>query len=199
MLGGSISFGHGLQPADKRYAQLVQEGLEAAFPDAEIVVKNGAVPATGTDYFAACYKHHVPADADLFVLEGAVNDLVVCVCRGRADGRQTNSDASVHLDVITDTETLVRELLKGGAAVVMLSTWGMTDGYMNGADQHSTVAEYYVRCRPPALTPGRAAHLDARRAVPVRPGAPGRGRGDLRARRPGALQRPRAPLHGRRE
>ncbi|CAK9784167.1 hypothetical protein CC85DRAFT_281824 [Cutaneotrichosporon oleaginosum] len=133
VLGGSITFGHGLHNEDKRYAQLVQEGLAAAFPDAEIVVQNGAVPATGTDYFAACYKHHVPADADLFILEGAVNDLMV----------QANTDASVHQDVITDTETLVRELLKGGAAVMMLSTWGMTNGYMNGADQHSTVAEYY--------------------------------------------------------
>lgn len=68
-----------------------------------------------------------------------------------ADGRAANSDSSVHQDVITDTETLVRELLKGGAAVMMLSTWGMTDGYMNGADQHSTVAEYYVSGgrRPP--------------------------------------------------
>ncbi|BEJ17207.1 hypothetical protein CspHIS471_0606080 [Cutaneotrichosporon sp. HIS471] len=133
ILGGSITYGHGLQPDDKRYAQLVEEGLRVAFPDAEIVVKNGAVPATGTDYFSACYKHHVPEDADLFILEGAVNDLMV----------EANTEGSIHQDVITDTETLVRELLKGGAAVMMLSTWGMTNGYMNGADHHATVAEYY--------------------------------------------------------
>lgn len=58
--------------------------------------------------------------------------------------RTANTDASVHQDVITDTETLVRELLKDGAAVIMLSTWGMGHGYMNGADSHSTVSEYYV-------------------------------------------------------
>ncbi|BEI94098.1 uncharacterized protein CcaverHIS019_0605570 [Cutaneotrichosporon cavernicola] len=133
ILGGSITYGHGLQPEDKRYSQLIEEGLRVAFPDAEIVVKNGAVPATGTDYFSACYKHHVPEDADLFILEGAVNDLMV----------EANTEGSIHQDVITDTETLVRELLKGGAAVMMLSTWGMTNGYMNGADHHATVAEYY--------------------------------------------------------
>lgn len=57
---------------------------------------------------------------------------------------QSNSDASVHQDVITDTETLVRELLKAGAAVIMLSTWGLGNGYINGADSHATVSEYYV-------------------------------------------------------
>ncbi|GMK57560.1 hypothetical protein CspeluHIS016_0403940 [Cutaneotrichosporon spelunceum] len=134
ILGGSITFGHGLKPNEKRYAELIEEGLRQAFPDAEIMVKNGAVAATGTDYFSACYKHHVPEDADLFILESAVNDLMVDI----------NIDkSSVHQDIMTDTETLVRELLGGEAAVLMLSTWGMTNGYINGADQHATVAEYY--------------------------------------------------------
>lgn len=35
--------------------------------------------ATGTDYFAACYDQHVPRDADLFVVETAINDKYVCV------------------------------------------------------------------------------------------------------------------------
>jgi hypothetical protein len=33
--------------------------------------------ATGTDYFAACYAHHIPPDSDLVFLEGAVNDMVM--------------------------------------------------------------------------------------------------------------------------
>jgi hypothetical protein len=37
--------------------------------------------ATGTDYFAACYDQHVPPDADLFVVETAINDKYVCVCQ----------------------------------------------------------------------------------------------------------------------
>lgn len=35
--------------------------------------------ATGTDYYSACYAHHVPVDSDLFILEGAVNDLAMWV------------------------------------------------------------------------------------------------------------------------
>lgn len=35
--------------------------------------------ATGSDYFASCYEHHVPKDSDLFIIEAAVNDLLVYV------------------------------------------------------------------------------------------------------------------------
>lgn len=50
----------------------------------------------------------------------------------------------MHRDTVTNTEVLVRELLKAGAAVVMFSTWGLDQAYINGADQHAVVAEYYV-------------------------------------------------------
>lgn len=33
--------------------------------------------ATGTDYFAHCHDHHVPNTADIYLLEAAVNDLVM--------------------------------------------------------------------------------------------------------------------------
>lgn len=118
---------------------------------------NGAVPyvpplvaadtsATGTDYFSACYTHHVPP-ADIYVLEAAINDFVLCAClpilNVRADDRETNRDADGR-DTITDTEVLTRELLKSGAAVLMFSTWGLDQAYINGAESHAVVAEYYV-------------------------------------------------------
>lgn len=53
--------------------------LKETFPEADISVTNNAVPATGSDYFAACYQHHIPADPDLFLLEFAVNDMIMCV------------------------------------------------------------------------------------------------------------------------
>ena len=35
---------------------------------------NGAVPATGSDYFAMCFGEHIDKDVDLVILEIAIND-----------------------------------------------------------------------------------------------------------------------------
>lgn len=80
-MGGSLTYGHGLPEGGSPWPLLVEAGLRKVFPKAKVTVVNGAIPATGTDYFQACYQHHVPAGSDVFVLEGAVNDLIMWVGR----------------------------------------------------------------------------------------------------------------------
>lgn len=72
VLGGSISTGAGIElspPETFVWANLVRNKIA---PNAKFV--NGALPATGSAYFHACWKKHIPADSDLVLLDLAVND-----------------------------------------------------------------------------------------------------------------------------
>lgn len=40
----------------------------------EIELINGAVPATGSDYYSMCFKEHIPEDVDIVIIELSVND-----------------------------------------------------------------------------------------------------------------------------
>ncbi|TXT15551.1 hypothetical protein VHUM_00054 [Vanrija humicola] len=133
VMGGSLTFGHGLSKGDTTYPILLEQRLKKVFPNAKIKVVNGAIPATGTDYFQACYRHHVPGDADMFVLEAAVNDIII----GQGGGMQ--------LDTTIHTEHLVRDILqqRPDNAIVMLSAFGSSQPWFNGAAKHSTVATFY--------------------------------------------------------
>ncbi|KAJ7069380.1 hypothetical protein C8F01DRAFT_1207108 [Mycena amicta] len=73
ILGGSVTKGHGVS-ALQQWPSLYGHWWRDTFPDAEIVVLNGAVPATTSDYYAACFLEHIDEDVDLVVLEMAIND-----------------------------------------------------------------------------------------------------------------------------
>jgi hypothetical protein len=92
-LGGSITAGHGGPPGafDKRtgnrgsWSRLVFDYIVATWPGAPHVYVNGAVPATGSDYFSICLQRHLTPDIgagggnssgspDLVLLDFAVND-----------------------------------------------------------------------------------------------------------------------------
>jgi hypothetical protein len=49
-------------------------------------------------------------------------------------------------DAVDYTESLVREILSASddTAMIMLSTWAVPHPYINGAEKHNIVAEYYV-------------------------------------------------------
>ncbi|KAL7421285.1 hypothetical protein Q5752_004170 [Cryptotrichosporon argae] len=136
-LGGSITAGHSLNftAGEITWPQMVYDWIQAEYPNPAHKYKSGAVPATGVDYFASCYSLHVPTDADLYVLEGAVNDAYV----------DSLAEAGTDLDVSDYTETLVRELLHKSpvTAVIMMSLWAVPHKYLNGADKHAIVSEYY--------------------------------------------------------
>jgi hypothetical protein len=43
VVGGSITFGHGLKHGDKTWPTLIQDRLRELYPDVQIEVANGAV------------------------------------------------------------------------------------------------------------------------------------------------------------
>ncbi|KAL7421284.1 hypothetical protein Q5752_004169 [Cryptotrichosporon argae] len=136
ILGGSITAGHSLNftAGEITWSQMLFNWIQERYPHPDHSYVSGAVPATGVDYFATCYSLHVPIDADLYVLEGAVNDAYV----------DRLADSGTDIDVVDYTETLVRELLSTPeTALIMLSLWAVPHPYLNGADKHAIVSEYY--------------------------------------------------------
>lgn len=72
-LGGSNTACRGVDRKDC-WPQRFFDAWNATWPHPENALFNGAVPATGSSYFAFCYMHHIPQDVDLVILEYAVND-----------------------------------------------------------------------------------------------------------------------------
>lgn len=75
-IGGSITAGH---TGKKKFGwpYYIEAPLAAAFgaeAAARMRLVNGAIPATGSAWFAACHKLRVPPDADVVFLEFGVND-----------------------------------------------------------------------------------------------------------------------------
>lgn len=80
-LGGSITHGHGGPPdadnPDKGFpnswSRLVFDFIQLKWPKSTHVYYNGAVPATGASYFVSCLFRHVHPNADLYLIDLAVN------------------------------------------------------------------------------------------------------------------------------
>lgn len=73
-IGGSITAGQGAVDAPP-YPKWLQQVLHFSLPDQDRVrVHNGAVPGTSSQYMSSCYNVHVPKEADIIVVEYAVND-----------------------------------------------------------------------------------------------------------------------------
>eukprot|EP00959_Pyramimonas_sp_CCMP1952_P082687 1727913-Pyramimonas_sp.AAC.2 len=75
-LGGSITNGRGVGfPSDYKgsWSKLVFDWIQDMWPNAKHTYVNGAASATDVSYFASCLYRHCPMDADIVILEHAVN------------------------------------------------------------------------------------------------------------------------------
>ena len=75
-LGGSITNGRGVGfPSDYEgsWSKIVFNWIQKTWPDVRHTYVNGAASATDASYFASCLYRHCPKDADMIILEHAVN------------------------------------------------------------------------------------------------------------------------------
>ena len=76
VLGGSVSAGAFV---DTRWDQYLQTWLQEQYPTANGTgpheLYNGAVGATGSNYFKYCFQNHLVEDPDIVFVELAMNDL----------------------------------------------------------------------------------------------------------------------------
>ena len=82
VLGGSVSRGHG-GPSGAgdhnaghpgSWSRLIYDYINVRWPGRRHIYANGAIAATGSPYFAQCLGRHLHKEADLVLLEFAVND-----------------------------------------------------------------------------------------------------------------------------
>ncbi|KZV88439.1 hypothetical protein EXIGLDRAFT_772719 [Exidia glandulosa HHB12029] len=126
VLGGSVTNGHGVKP-DQNWVNLFGAWWNRTFPRSELTLQNGAVPATGSDYFSMCFGEHIDRDADLIVTELAVNDQRI----------ESNTEAF---------EWLMRALLElpSQPAIINTQVFGLAYSMLStGGDLHTSVSQYY--------------------------------------------------------
>ncbi|BEJ03916.1 hypothetical protein CcaverHIS641_0110910 [Cutaneotrichosporon cavernicola] len=88
---------------------------------------NGALGATGTDYFQYCFTEDIPPDVDLVLVEAAIND--------QRDFSFSDS-----------YEQLVRSILQlpGEPAIINIHVFALVFSHISmGGDMHLATAEYY--------------------------------------------------------
>lgn len=151
VLGGSVSTGHGLRDptgevlSEFNMHRILFDHLNATFPSAKGSILhsvrasgeagpndghntfiNGAVPARGSDYFAYCSHLHVPEDADLVILENAIND-------------------PLHITMIETFELLLRSMLeRDHTAVLVFNVFAFKfDNIAMGGDLNGGTTSYY--------------------------------------------------------
>ncbi|KZT33438.1 hypothetical protein SISSUDRAFT_1054222 [Sistotremastrum suecicum HHB10207 ss-3] len=73
IIGGSVSMGHGVEYF-QNWHKFYHDWWKETFPNTEITLVNGAVPASESDYFETCYLEHIDPDVDIVVVEMAIND-----------------------------------------------------------------------------------------------------------------------------
>lgn len=77
VVGGSISAGQGAVDAPA-WPNWMYKILSGELPDGlnpqRLVMNNGAVPGTVSQYMSTCHNVHVPKEADIIFVEYAVND-----------------------------------------------------------------------------------------------------------------------------
>lgn len=72
VIGGSVSTGHGLQLGQDTWHSHWFKAFQKEFPNSELF--NGALPASGSNFFGWCFPALVPEDLDLYLLEVDVNN-----------------------------------------------------------------------------------------------------------------------------
>jgi len=71
VIGGSASFGHGVQRGTQDWFSLFIKYLQTAFPKAAVTARNGCVPGTQTEYVSTCLQKFVNPDVDLLFIEAS--------------------------------------------------------------------------------------------------------------------------------
>ncbi len=76
VLGGSVSVGLNYHDWSNRvtYHTFLTDYLRDQHGEKLVTTHNGAVAAVRSTYMSVCYKHHVPEDTDIVLVEMAVND-----------------------------------------------------------------------------------------------------------------------------
>ncbi|EJD40577.1 hypothetical protein AURDEDRAFT_186962 [Auricularia subglabra TFB-10046 SS5] len=140
VLGGSVTNGHGVTPSET-WVHHFTAWWNATFPASAMTLQNGAVPATGSDYFSMCFHQHISRHPDLVLTELAVNDQRI----------ESNTEAF---------EWLMRALLEleTRPAIVNLGVFGLAYPLLStGGDLHLPVSQYYdvphISLRNVALPP----------------------------------------------
>ncbi|QRV91601.1 GDSL-like lipase/acylhydrolase family protein [Ceratobasidium sp. AG-Ba] len=126
VLGGSVTHGHGAAEG-QRWTDLFFGWWNATYPHEHNVFVNGAVPATGSEYFSVCALEHIDEEVDLVIIEMAINDL-----RGE--------------DSAKTYEWLMRLLLSqtNRPAIISTHVFSVHFEYLaTGGDNHLAVAQYY--------------------------------------------------------
>ncbi|KAL1405035.1 hypothetical protein Q8F55_008658 [Vanrija albida] len=135
-IGGSITGGHGVNKTNggEKYTDYLQTQLRKTYPN--VTVLNVGIPGHGTDYFSNCYQLHAPTNADMYIIESAVNDV---------ENANHAKEAGEQGDTIGYTELFVRQLLSNRPdnAVLMMSSFGSGAEFANAAHLHNVVSEYY--------------------------------------------------------
>jgi hypothetical protein len=72
VIGGSVSAGHGLQPGQDTWHSHWFKAFQKEFPNSELF--NGALPASGSNFFGWCFPALIPEDLDLYLIEVDVNN-----------------------------------------------------------------------------------------------------------------------------
>lgn len=127
VLGGSVTKGHGLTNHAHNWTAKLLNQLSKLLPMTQIELVNGAVPATGSDYYSMCFGEHIPEDVDIVIIELAVND------------QRIESNAIAY-------EWLLRGLLDlpNRPAVLNIQVMALAfDTITFGGDLHSPIAEFY--------------------------------------------------------
>ncbi|KIJ41190.1 hypothetical protein M422DRAFT_255694 [Sphaerobolus stellatus SS14] len=128
ILGGSVTKGHGLRRNQvENWTARFLEAWKALFPNSQTVLINGAVPATGSDYYSVCFGEHIDNDVDLVIVELMIND------------QRLERNAQAY-------EWLLRGLLElpKKPAVLNIHTIGLSFEFIStGGDFHTPIAEYY--------------------------------------------------------
>ncbi|KAL7412652.1 hypothetical protein BDY24DRAFT_416030 [Mrakia frigida] len=127
-LGGSVTRGHGIGSPDQIWISKVFEALSEAHPHPQNSLRNAAIPAVGSRFFAACLENEIKKnEVDIIFLEHGINDMF-------------GHDAALSM------EDLVRGLmdLPQRPAVLLARPLGLgAEMIANGGDEHLTVASYY--------------------------------------------------------
>lgn len=74
ILGGSITLGVQAPDLQDSWAQRLFRWIQDVFPHDEHKLVNNAMPATTSEFASHCMYDLVPPDADIVVVEYAVND-----------------------------------------------------------------------------------------------------------------------------
>lgn len=123
----SVTKGHHIYDSET-WISLLRDWLADRFPNTTVTGVNGAIPASGSDYFSFCMKLHIPEEADLVVVELGVND-----------------------EALPEHEENMENLLRGlldlpnQPAVMLLEVVAFSQGEMAGGGhrKHLPIAQYY--------------------------------------------------------